>query len=140
MYSFCAGILSFVVYPYGVSLALFDAELTRMLSLRGKVESIPELPVFIETLTEFHKSMEDVKYKFFDELDRNKDVCMTHAKKAVKLGSVSGDEIEKTDVLTGKAEEKLINEIKKAFDLKIKRAKDMLYIAKELQKFFNPKR
>lgn len=125
-----------IVYPTEVALTFYDLYLQRIIKTKGLVGSYEEMSVFIEELTEFHKSVLDLKYSLFDQIDEESEKAVESARKVVKICGDSPKVIPEMVTLTEEADKKLIVTIKKGFDSRIARIEQYLRVAKDLKDSF----
>lgn len=125
-----------IVRPLEVALSQFDQDLKRMLLMRGKVGSLPELAGYIETLKAFHKSMDDLKYRIFEQGDVDAENVRKVTKHAVAIGVAKSKSIAQMEEGLSVADRCVTGDVKEFFDARIKRAAMMIKIAEDLQKFF----
>ena len=125
-----------IIQPLDVALSLFEQNLQRMLLMRGKTDSLPELAGYIETLQAFHKSIDGLKYRIFEQADADAENVTKVTKYAVAVGVAKAKSIPQMEKSLSEAEKCVVRDVKGFFDLRIKRAETMLKIAKDLQKYF----
>lgn len=128
-----------IVWPVEVALGLFQQDLERMLMMRGKVGSLPELSMYIETLQVFYEGVEALKYRIFEQSNRDTDQTVASAEISVRNEMVSRQFADEAIRETGQVEAAVVAEVTKALDHKIKRAKTMLDAAKALERDFVPR-
>lgn len=128
-----------IVRPIEVALSQFEQDLKRMLSMRGKTGSLPELAGYIETLKAFHKSIDDLKYSIFDQSNVDTENVTKIVKHAVTIGVAKSQSASVVEKNLSVADQLIIRDVKEFFDSRIKRAAMMLKIAEDLHMFFGKK-
>lgn len=140
-------LMPLLVFPAEIALNSFEVQYFQMTKQVGKTPELPELSIFVDTLTKFYKSLEDLKYKLFDLIDRDAEqyvessrtlaaVDARYAKAFAEIGIETDDIVVKTIEETEGLEKTLVKYILKGIDPKIKRTKRLIEMAKDLQKHF----
>lgn len=129
-------ILPKIVNPHEYALAIFDSNLQRMLQQKcetGQI-SIPELDYYIDNLGEYTTGLEQLKYSIFNQADIDTDNAINATRKVIKplgLPETAIADMEKKKI---EDVEIIVEQVKKGFDSKIKRAKNLLTSARNFRK------